>query len=396
MTMRRRQFLKVAGVGLAGAALVEIGARTGVQPFKAFSVKRPDPDLNDHLGDLPENGRDRAILRMSELDRLPWFDRDEAGELRLRPGADVPPVLDCHTHVGWSLGAGGDIDMKARGPVDYFFDHELPQNLLNVQMHPTASEAKSISSDTARGLLRTPDRNKTHTAVNLIDEMDRFGHGQAVLLPVVFAIRSKHLEQTQRAAQVDRRLIPFAGINPKRWSDDQETRLGEMVAGKVRGLKYHPVAQMMAPDAPDAMRLFAWCAENEVVVLTHTGFTGREPAFLRALSEPERFSAPLKAYPKLKMIFAHTGSRARFPETLAVAQQHRDQVWLEFSGQPVPNIKRLIDEYPAEKLIYGTDWPFYPLSVGLARFMVATAGREELRPGILRDNFTQLLNMDMA
>jgi predicted TIM-barrel fold metal-dependent hydrolase len=396
MTIQRRQFLKVLGAGMAGAALVELGARTGVQPFKAFSVKKPDPDLNDYLGYLPENGRDRAILRMSELDRLPWFDRDEAGQIRLAPGAEVPPILDCHTHVGWSLGIGADIDMNARKPVAYYFDHEIPQNLLNVQMHPTASEAKSISSDATRGLLRTPDRNKTHTAANLIDEMNRFGHTHSILLPLEFPVKSKHLDQTQRAAQIDPRLVPFTAIHPKRWSAEKEAQLGERVTGKVRGLKYHPVVQMMPPDAPDAMRLFAWCAENDVVVLSHTGFTGREPAFMRAFSEPERFSAPLKAFPKLKMIFAHTGSRARFPETLAVAQQHREQVWLEFSGQPVPNIKTLLEQYPHEKLIYGTDWPFYPLVVSLARFMVATAGREEIRPAILRDNFTQLLNMNTA
>ncbi len=396
MNMRRRKFLKAAGVVLAGAGLVEFGARTGIRPSKRFSVKRPDPDLNAFLGDIPESKQDRAIMRMSELDRLPWFERDEAGMMRLAPGADVPPILDCHTHVGWSLGFGADIDMTARSPVAYFFDHEIPQNLLYVQMHPTVSEAEKIAQETKWSLLRTPERNKTHTAANLLDEMNRFRHDHAILLPIEIPVHSRHLEQTRRGEQVDARLVSFGGIHPRRWSDEKEAQLAEILEGRVRGIKFHPPFQFMAPDAPDAMRMFQWCAENDVVVLTHIGFTGREPAFIRAYSEPERFIAPLRAFPKLKMIFAHTGSRARFPETLAVAKQYRDQVWLEFTGQPVPAIKQLLDEYDHEKLVYGTDWPFYPLCVSLARFLVATEGREASRPAILRDNFARLMNMDVT
>ncbi len=396
MSMHRRHFLKAVCGGVAGAALVELGARTGIRPFAGFSVKKPGADIKALLGDLPESMHDRAILRMSDLDRLPWFEKDEEGRLRLVEGADLPPILDCHTHVGWSQGVGADIDMAVRCPVRYFFDHEAPQNLLQVQMHPTSREAETLARETKWTLLRTPARNKTHTAANLLAEMERFGHSRSVLLPVEIPLKSRHLEQTLRAAQLDERLTPFIGMHPWHWSDDKASHLASLFEGRVRGLKFHPVFQFMAPDAPDAMRLFEWCAKNDVIVLTHTGFTGSEPAFMRARSEPERFSAALKAFPKLKMIFAHTGSRARFPETLAVAKRHMDQVWLEFTGQPVPNIKTLLDQYDPEKLVYGSDWPYYPLSVSLARFLTATSGREHLRPAILRDNFVKLMNMNVA
>lgn len=394
--MRRRNFLKMIGGGLTALGLVEFGARTGIRPFKRFTVKKPYTDIRPFLGELPEDAADRAILRMSELDRLPWFEKDESGMLRLAATAEIPPIIDCHTHVGWSQGIGDDIDMSARCPVQYFFDHEAPQNLLYVQMHPTEKEAEIIGRETQWTLLRTPARNKTHTAANLLAEMERFGHSHSVLLPVEIPLKSRHMEQTQRAARIDKRLIPFAGIHPWRWSDEKAKRLESLIATNVRGIKFHPVFQFMAPDEPDAMRLFEWCAAHKVVVLTHTGFTGREPAFMRKLSEPERFHAPLNAFPDLKMIFAHTGSRARFPETLAVAKAHENQVWLEFTGQPVPNITTLLNEYDTEKLVYGSDWPYYPLSVSLARFLVATSGRENIREQILRDNFLKLLDIQLA
>jgi predicted TIM-barrel fold metal-dependent hydrolase len=61
----------------------------------------------------------------------------------------------------------------------------------------------------------------------------------------------------------------------------------------------------------------------------------------------------------------------------------------------VPNIKKVLDEYDPQKLFYGSDWPYYPFSVSLARFLVATSGREHLRPAILRDNFVNLMRSDV-
>ncbi|MFA7691788.1 MAG: amidohydrolase family protein [Candidatus Hydrogenedentes bacterium] len=396
MAVKRRKFLKLAGGLLGAAALVELGARSGVCPFKGFSVKRPDTDTRRFLGDLPENRHDRAILRMSELDQLPWFETNEDGDMQLKAGSDLPAIIDCHSHVGWSQGFGSDIDMTRRCPVSYFFDHEIPQDFLHVQMHPTEAESRVLSRETSLTLLHTPQRNKTHTAVNLLAEMERFNHCRAALLPVEIPVRSHHMKQTEAAAQLDERLLPFAAIHPRHWSDSKAERLEALVNRTCRGLKFHPVFQFIAPDAKESMALFDWCAAHDVIVLSHTGFTGREPAFMRAFAEPERFRKALQEFPNLKMIFAHTGSRARFKEAFAVAKDYEDQVWLDFTGQPVPNIQHLLDNYDTDKLLYGTDWPYYPLSVSLARFLVATSGREHLRPAILRDNFLQLMGMQEA
>ena len=65
------------------------------------------------------------IRRMSELDRLPWFEKDDAGQLRLKAGAGVPPVLDIHAHVGWSYGFARPVDYRSRGKVIYLYDYEV-------------------------------------------------------------------------------------------------------------------------------------------------------------------------------------------------------------------------------------------------------------------------------
>ncbi len=396
MNINRRQFLKTAGAGIAAVAAFEVVGRAGLFPLTGASAAPNIPLADQVLGPIPKDPQARSILRMSELNRLPWFEKGEAGQLRLASGAGIPPVIDVHTHVGWSQGLGEDIDMTARSPVRYFWNYEIAQDFLNIQLHPTPGEAEAMADETKYLVFKTPERNKTHTAANLVAEMARFNHARSVMLPVEIPVRSRHAEQTRQAARVDDRLIAFSGIHPWHWSEEKEKQLAATLGGTVRGLKFHPVFQFMGPDHPDAMKMFEWCAAHDVVVLAHTGFTGSEPGFMQAFAEPERFAAPLKAFPKLKMVFGHTGSRKRFHETLAVARRHEDQVWLEFSGQPVPHIRTVIDHYDKSKIVYGSDWPYYPLAVALARFLVATEDQQDLRQAILHDNAARLLGLPLA
>jgi len=396
MEVNRKQFIKKAAAGIAALAALELGSRSGLFPLTGSRETPRLPGSEEVLGKIPADPQARQILRMSELNRLPWFDYAGDAQLRLKEGAGVPKIIDCHTHVGWSQGFGDDIDMTARNPVRYFWDYEITQDFLNFQLHPTPKEAEDMTQETKYLLFRTPERNKSYTAANLTAEMERFNHVRSILLPIEIPLYSRHAEQTRRAAKLDSRLTAFTGIHPWHWSHAKEDRLAATLDGPIRGLKFHPVFQFMGPDHPDAMRMFAWCAENNVVVLAHTGYTGSEPEFMRALSEPERYETPLKAFPKLRIIFAHTGSRRRFHETLAVARRHEDQVWLEFSGQPVPHIQIVLDTYDPAKIVYGSDWPYYPLSVSLARFLVATEGRDHLRQAILYDNAARLLNVTTA
>lgn len=339
------------------------------------------------------NFRSLQIRRMSELDRLPWFEKDEAGQLRLKSGAGLPSVLDIHAHVGWSYGFAQPVDYRARGRVSYLYDYEVDQDVLFEEDHPFPVEQESLKKEINSALFKLAPSAATHTSANFAAEMDGFNVSRACLLPIEGPFRSRHAEDTLKAASLNARFIPFAGVFPWPWGEGKIRRLKALLERGAKAVKVHPEFQFIAPDHPHQMRLFAWCAENKVPVLAHCGYTGKEPAWLRAKAEPERFRPALRNFPKLQLLLAHTGLSRR-QETLAVAREYPEQVWLDISGQQVTHLKMILDGYDRDRICFGSDWPFYPLAVAMARTLAATESCPEYRLALLHSNGARFLDLE--
>ncbi|HUW61550.1 MAG TPA: amidohydrolase family protein [Candidatus Bathyarchaeia archaeon] len=397
--IRRRTFLAIG----AGAAL------TGVAGWRY--VGRATPDLDLSIGQIPPDanpfvetdlGRlktfeDLNIRHMSELDRLPWFEKDDEGQFRLRDDAGIGPagtrIIDPHSHVGWGFGFGGSVDMTRRGKVEYFYDFERDQDVLFKQEHPSNEEAASISHQSLTQFVKTPARNRTLTAANVVAEMDRMNYGKLFLLPLAIHHQMRHVADTFAAASMDSRIEAFGAVYPKPWGPKIVAEIERQIAEhRIKAIKYHPVFQILAPDDPDMMKLFEWCEARDMLVYAHTGYTGKEPRFMREKSEPERFAVPLEAFPKLRIAFAHTGVR-RLDQAIEVARRFDDQVWLEISGQAVPAISYVLQRYDTEKVMFGSDWPFYPLSVAIARSLVATEPCPNVREKLFAENAKRLFGL---
>jgi predicted TIM-barrel fold metal-dependent hydrolase len=52
----------------------------------------------------------------------------------------------------------------------------------------------------------------------------------------------------------------------------------------------------------------------------------------------------------------------------------------------------MIERTGGDRLLFGTDWPFYHIGASLAKVLIVTAapGRQDLRRRILRDNAQRL------
>jgi predicted TIM-barrel fold metal-dependent hydrolase len=66
---------------------------------------------------------------------------------------------------------------------------------------------------------------------------------------------------------------------------------------------------------------------------------------------------------------------------------------MDIHGQGVTVLAEMIDRLGGDRLLYGTDWPFYHLAATLAKVLIVTEGRPELRDAILRGNAERLLGL---
>jgi predicted TIM-barrel fold metal-dependent hydrolase len=95
------------------------------------------------------------------------------------------------------------------------------------------------------------------------------------------------------------------------------------------------------------------------------------------------------AHPGVRFILGHAGARD-VSDAIPFARKHQN-VWLGIHGQGVSVLRKLIDRVGADRLLFGSDWPFYHLAATLAKVLIVTEGHPEERRSILNTNAEALL-----
>jgi len=321
------------------------------------------------------------------LARLPWFRRDgERLVLREPLGGGV---VDVHTHLALSYLLPGGVDLSARHPAT---EHYLPLGRA-VELDRYAN--RNFSADDLRRMRRdltlvsaTPwGMRRTHTAPNLLAEMDDLGIARSVLLPIDFPALSRNAERYLDVAAHEPRLVAFGSVHP--YACDPAARLQAQQGRGARGVKVHPAVQLVAPDDRRAVRLYRLCGERGLPVLWHCGPVGIEPRLGRRLSQVKHYGGAIRDCPGTTFVLGHCGA-LQFEQGLELAQRYPN-VWLEVSSQSLANVRRVVAEAPPDRILFGSDWPFYHQSLALAKVLIATEGDPGARRRILWENGERLL-----
>jgi predicted TIM-barrel fold metal-dependent hydrolase len=91
----------------------------------------------------------------------------------------------------------------------------------------------------------------------------------------------------------------------------------------------------------------------------------------------------------VQFILGHAGARD-VADVIPVTKRNRN-VSLEISSQSVTQLLELLQELGPERLLFGTDWPFYHIGAPLTKVLLISEGRPEARAMILRGNAERLL-----
>lgn len=335
---------------------------------------------------LPET----RFENLQALDRLPWFERTAEGRLRVKDKT-IGPIVDFHSHLALAFGMPMQVDLQAApGPTEHYLptccafdlDPYINQNFSEAQRHALTRDL-TVSSVGPHGMRRT------HTVPNLVREMDELGIVKSVVLAIDMPVASDNAGAAIAAAHKEPKLIPFGSVHP--YAPDGLKKLDTQAAAGARGLKFHPAVQLTRPDDPRAVTLYRRAAERDLLVFLHCGPVGIETGLGRELSQVANYERPIAENPQVTFILGHAGA-LQADQALALARRYPN-VYLELSSQGLPVVQRLVNEAPADRLLFGSDWPFYHAAVPLAKVLVATEGRPELRRKVLYDNAARLLGL---
>jgi predicted TIM-barrel fold metal-dependent hydrolase len=324
------------------------------------------------------------------LTQLPWFELRQ-GRLAVRNADDIGPVVDVHTHLAFAYLRPIQFDLaEAPGPTRHYQPLEAPLDLevyANKNLRP--ADIKAMTRELTLGSLSASPMRTTHSAPNLTREMGELGVATSLLLPIDMPAFSHNAENFLEVARTREELVSLGSVHP--FARDVRGKLERQKALGARGIKFHPAVQLVPPDHPRALDLFRLCGELGLPVLSHCGPVGIEARLSRRFSQVRRFIRAIDESPGTTFILGHAGA-LQMEEALAIARRHPN-VYLEIASQSLPNVKTILDQAPGERVLFGSDWPFYHQAIPLAKVLLATEGRPALRRRVLWENATELFGL---
>ncbi len=193
-------------------------------------------------------------------------------------------------------------------------------------------------------------------------------------------------------------LVAFGSLNPLERGSSKKLR--ELVKNyDVKGLKLHPLVQGFSPSDPRIFPLMREAESLGIPVVFHTGPTWSKGGLIID-SYPHHIDALASVFPELKIIMAHMGG-VRNDEAVMIAMRH-ERVYLDISmtlfylNDVFPVLAEWILKKIPEKLIFGSDYPYYSIKKAHSEFIKIseTAGISgRMRKRVLKDNILELIDI---
>jgi predicted TIM-barrel fold metal-dependent hydrolase len=213
--------------------------------------------------------------------------------------------------------------------------------------------------------------------------------------------RATSEEIAERARDNKDVIIPFGSVDPARGAEGVRMARRLIEDYGVRGFKFHPSSQSFYPNDKAAYPLYEVIEAAGLPALFHTGQTGagagtRGGGGIRlAYSNPIYLDDVAVDFPDMPIILAHPS----FPwqeEALSVAT-HKPQVYIDLSGWSPKYFAPILVQYAntllKDKVLFGTDFPVLTPDRWIAD-LEKTDIRDEVKPGIFKDNAIRLLGLD--
>lgn len=333
------------------------------------------------------------------LAELPWFELNSAGELHCVDDT-IPLSIDVHCHLGMSVLFKPRLDLNKQSQrVRHLLDCDFPTSRcdLNLDVYVNANFDDAALSLLKRNMfaqgLWGSRMATTQTIPNLIREMNAMRVEQAFLLPIKLGLPfGDDLTEQWRSAVSEsgfaQRLHTGFSIHPD--AEDRLDQIRKYAASGYKVMKLHPTVQRFYPDDANMMQIYELAEELGVIIFFHGGRAGIEPESSHRFAMPRHYEAAFANFPRLQFIVGHAGARDN--EAMLNVALRYSNTWIGIHGQGISQLDRMIKMTDGQRLLFGSDWPFYHLGSSLAKVLICTqdSGLRAIQKAILRDNAIQL------
>lgn len=325
-----------------------------------------------------------------DLTRLHYFELREGQRLAVADPAFGPSV-DVHNHLALTYASPQRLDLQREFPRT---EHYLPLGRpldLDIYMNKNflPADLKRLTADLTWKSATPWGMRRTHTLANIAREMQELGIVNAVLLPIELPLVSRNAETYLSVTRGREEFITFGSVHP--YELRPVARLRRQKALGARGVKIHPAVQLVYPHDKRAMRIYRACGELDLPVLWHCGPVDIEPPAGRRRSQVRHYERPVAENPDTTFILGHAG--ALQPEEAVRIANRYPNAWLEVASQGLPVVRMILEQAPVDRVMLGSDWPFYHQATALAKVLIATEGDPGLRHQVLYENASRLFDL---
>ena len=172
----------------------------------------------------------------------------------------------------------------------------------------------------------------------------------------------------------------------------------EMVEGEgAKGVKLHGAACGFAMGDERLWPVYAACQDLGIPIIAHAGPDRGGKGF----AEPRAFAAALEAFPDLTIVLAHMGG-ATWDQALEIAERFPNAAfdcceiieWTRSTNGPTAEqLARLIQDVGSERVMMGSDYPWYDLDQSVESVMALPLLSSEEKETILGANAVRILGL---
>jgi len=144
---------------------------------------------------------------------------------------------------------------------------------------------------------------------------------------------------------------------------------------RFRGVKLHPTMDAFYPFLERYFPVYARIEELGLPILWHTGTS--------PYSSPLQIAVPAARFPGVPFILGHFALADLSWECFPAAEMS-DNIYVETSGNPiVPLMNEWLDRFGPERMLWGSDFPFYQVRYELEKIERLAVG--DAAKGLIRD-----------